>query len=254
MEIPIESKRLKLIREELGMTQSSMAELINMGNTTADVERGRTRMSGKAVMKLLQEYNINPLWLYGESTQKYLNPNDKDVSPKMISLDNAGNENILMVNVKAAAGYAGNIGDPEYYRNLPAFTIPLPEYRNASYRGFQVEGLSMYPVMQPHEWIITKAISNVNEIKSGQIYVVIEQDSVRVKKVINDPKTHSLNLISMNPDYPNATVNYADVKELWEFHSKITSHIEASSQERRLDEIREELKEIKEALRLNLER
>ncbi|HRX28446.1 MAG TPA: hypothetical protein P5235_03620, partial [Saprospiraceae bacterium] len=74
------------------------------------------------------------------------------------------------------------------------------------------------------------------------------------KKVINDPKTHSLNLISMNPDYPNATVNYADVKELWEFHSKITSHIEASSQERRLDEIREELKEIKEALRLNLER
>ena len=177
------AQRFKQVREELGFTQSAFAERLQIKKTTADIERGKVKISGKIVSQLLKDYHINPLWLYGDSKQKYLQPKNQDVAPKIITVNDQGAENILLVNVKAAAGYADNIQEPEFYEDLPAFTVPLPAYRNTSFRGFQVEGDSMMPAIQPGDWILAKAITNVEEIKNGKVYVVVEQESVRVKKV-----------------------------------------------------------------------
>ena len=102
-ELPIESKRFRLIREEHQYTQTDFADLLGIRNSTADIERGKTRLSGKVVAKLLQQFRINPLWLFGESNQKFLQISQGDVSPKVISLDSGEKENIMLVNVKAAA-------------------------------------------------------------------------------------------------------------------------------------------------------
>ncbi len=248
MEIPMESKKLKEVREELGLTQSAFATQLGIKNTTADIERGRTKISGFVVMQLLKTYHINPLWLYGYSAQKHLNPDHQYVNPKMISVDNVGNENILLVHEKAAAGYAGNIGDPEYYDDLPAFTFPLPEYRNASFRGFQVDGQSMQPALLPGEWIIAKAISNINEIQNGNIYVVVEKEGIRVKKLVVNSDNQSISLISTNPDYPADIISYDDVKELWEFHSKITQEVSTQLPQTQLDQIQQDLKTLSQAI------
>lgn len=144
-----EVKRFKEIRDDHNFTQSEFAEVLGIKNSTADIERGRTKLSGKIVAELLKRFGVNPLWLFGESSQKYLAVNKGDVSPKVVTVSNSEEENIVLVNQKAAAGYPHNVQDVGWYQQLPAFDIPLPEYRNATYRGFQVEGDSMLPNLNP---------------------------------------------------------------------------------------------------------
>ena len=47
MENDITIKRFTDIRRDLGYTQAEFAELLGISNTTADIERGRTKLSGK---------------------------------------------------------------------------------------------------------------------------------------------------------------------------------------------------------------
>ncbi|MEM6866739.1 MAG: helix-turn-helix transcriptional regulator, partial [Bacteroidota bacterium] len=72
MENEITVKRFTEIRRDKGFTQAEFASLLGISNTTADIERGRTKLSGKVVAELLKQFKINPLWLFGESDEKYL--------------------------------------------------------------------------------------------------------------------------------------------------------------------------------------
>ena len=75
----IEIKHFKEIREENNFTQSEFAEMLGIKNSTADIERGRTKLSGKVVSELLRQFGVNPLWLFGDSGQKYLQVSKGDV-------------------------------------------------------------------------------------------------------------------------------------------------------------------------------
>lgn len=57
-EISIEAQRFKKVREELGKTQSEFAELLDAGSTTADIERGKKKITGKIVTELLRQFHI----------------------------------------------------------------------------------------------------------------------------------------------------------------------------------------------------
>ncbi|WP_027393010.1 MULTISPECIES: LexA family transcriptional regulator [Aquimarina] len=222
-------QRFKSIREENHFTQSDFAKILNIKNSTADIERGKTKISGKVVSKLLQEFGVNPLWLFGESDQKRIQLHNGDVTPKVVTVDSENNENIVLVNVKAAAGYPHNVQDVDWYQQLPAFDIPLPEYRNATYRGFQVEGDSMLPVLEPKEWVIGKAINSLSELSSNALYVVVLQDSVVVKKVRKNEDSSVLTLISLNTDYLPFTIQTHQIVEVWEVNSKLSFNIDANS-------------------------
>lgn len=245
MEQSIQSKRLRQIREELNHTQSSFAQKLGIGNTTTEYERGRTKLSGKLVLRLLSDYSINPLWLYGESEQKYLNPRSKEVSPSVVTVDSDGFDNILMVNEKAAAGYTGNLENIDFFEQLPSFSFPIPEYRNATFRCFQVEGYSMVPTILPSEWIITKAVEDLSQIKDNKIYVVVDHEGIRIKQVRNEQHMKSLTLISLNEEYGTELLAYDQVKEIWEFHSKLTKELAIQSTRQKLDVIYEDIKIVK---------
>jgi len=123
-DVTFEIKRFKEIRDDHNFTQSEFADLLGIKNSTADIERGRTKLSGRIVAELLGQFGVNPLWLFGESSQKYLQLNKGDVSPKVITVNSGEEENIILVNQKAAAGYPHNVQDVEWYQQLPAFDIP----------------------------------------------------------------------------------------------------------------------------------
>ncbi|GAA4274054.1 LexA family transcriptional regulator [Aquimarina gracilis] len=232
-------KRFKQIREENHYTQSDFAGILQIKNSTADIERGKTKISGKVVARLLQEFNINPLWLFGESNQKKIQLHQGDVSPKVVTVDSQNNENIVLVNVKAAAGYPHNVQDLDWYQQLPAFDIPLPEYRNATYRGFQVEGDSMMPVLEPKEWVIGKAINNLSEIGNNAICVVVLEDSVVVKKIRKNEDASVITLISLNPEYLPYNVQTHQIVELWEVNSKLSFNIDANSDSASIKQLQE---------------
>src|SRR5690606_40051574 len=71
-ELPIEIIRFKEIRESHSHTQQSFAALLGIKNSTADIERGKSKISGSILVELMDQFNINPLWLYGKSEQKIL--------------------------------------------------------------------------------------------------------------------------------------------------------------------------------------
>ncbi len=232
-------KRFKQIREENHYTQSDFAQVLQIKNSTADIERGKTKISGKVVARLLQEFNINPLWLFGESDQKKIQLHLGDVAPKVVTVNTQNNENIVLVNVKAAAGYPHNVQDLDWYQQLPAFDIPLPEYRNATYRGFQVEGDSMIPVLEPKEWVIGKAVNNLSEIGNNVICVVVLEDSVVVKKIKKNKDASVITLISLNSEYLPYNIQTHQIVELWEVNSKLSFNIDANSDTASIKQLQE---------------
>jgi len=181
-EISIEAKRFKTIREELGKTQSEFAKLLDAGSTTADIERGKKKITGKVVTELLRQFHVNPLWLYGTSYNKYLETSSS-TAPKVVTMDTQERENMIMVPIKASAGYAHNMQDTDWYQELPAFQIPLPQYKEGSFRAFQVRGDSMLPVLQPGEWVMGKSVESIRQANDNRIHVVVTADTVVVKKL-----------------------------------------------------------------------
>ena len=244
-DITSDVRRFKLIREEQNLTQTEFAQALGIKNSTADIERGRTKLSGQIVTELLRLYNVNPLWLYGFSNQKYLNAGKGDVSPKVVTVDPSDNENLVLVNQKAAAGYPHNIQDIDWYQQLPAFDLPLPQYRNATYRGFQIEGDSMLPNFQPEDWVLGKAITSMDEASNNKVYVVVMPDSVVVKKLQKLPDPSKVLLISLNQEYIPFEINVSDIQEIWQVNSKLTFHLDAPSESSLLRELQQSMEELK---------
>lgn len=244
--LSIEARRFKKIRETQHYTQQSFAELLDIGATTADIERGKTKISGKVVMELLRQFQINPLWLFGKSFTQYLDVDGGNVGPKVISIDQEDNDTILLVNQKAAAGYPHNIQDVGWYETLPAFNIPLPQYRNATYRGFQVEGDSMLPNIRPNEWVLGKAVPSISEASDSKIYIVVLHDSVLVKKLQKIPNAPAkVRLISLNPEYIPIDVEVKNIQELWLVNSKLTFGLDDPSESTLLRQLQQSMEELK---------
>jgi phage repressor protein C with HTH and peptisase S24 domain len=249
MENEITLKRFFDIRRELGHTQAEFAKLLGIPNTTADIERGRTKLSGKVVAELLRQFKINPLWLFGESEMQYLETSHTSVIPKVVTVDSADRDNMVLVNAKAAAGYPQNIQDTSWYQQLPAFDLPIPEFRNATYRGFQVEGDSMLPNLHPGEWVLARAIEHIDHVSANKMYVVVLQDSVMVKKIEKRPNSNNITLVSLNETYPPYDIKPFQIQEIWEVSSKITFNVDATTDRGLLKQLQESMQELKNQLK-----
>ncbi len=245
MENELTLKRFTDVRRDLGHTQADFAKLLGISNTTADIERGRTKLSGKIVVELLKQFKINPLWLFGESDQKYLETSHTSVIPKVVTIDSEDKENMVLVNAKAAAGYPQNIQDTSWYKQLPAFDLPIPEFRNATYRGFQVEGDSMLPNLKPGEWVLAKAIEHIDDVSPNKMYVVVLQDAVLVKKIEKKPNSNNVTLVSLNESYPPYEIKPFQIQEIWQVGSKITFGEDATTEKGLLKQLQESMEELK---------
>jgi len=247
--ISIECLRLKEIRKENNYSQKSFADLLDVPSTTADIERGKSKVSGSVVVKLIQNFNINPLWLYGKSKQKFLEKIDKDISPKVITINSQQNENILLVSQKAAAGYPQNIHDSQWFEQLPAFDLPLPQYRNATYRGFQVEGDSMMPNIRPMDWVIGRAVTDLRDISDNRVYVIVLKDSLLVKKIQKLQDMSKVRLISINTEYIPFDVQVNDIQEMWQVNSKLTFGVTEPEDNHLLHQLQESMRDLKTQIR-----
>jgi SOS-response transcriptional repressor LexA len=248
MENEIVIRRFTDIRRELGHTQAEFARILGIPSTTADIERGRTRLTGKVVAELLRQFKINPLWLYGASEKRYLETSSVSVMPKVVTVDTQEKENIVLVNAKAAAGYPQSIHDTSWYRQLPAFDLPLPQFRNASYRGFQVEGDSMLPNLKPGDWVLARAVEDWEDVNPNRMYVIVLHDAVVVKKIEKLPGARTIRLISLNESYPPYEIATDLLQEVWLVSSKITFGLEATTEKGLLRQLQQSMDELKEKL------
>ena len=248
MDMDIE--RFIALRKSLGYTQKTFAACLGIPNTTADIERGKTKLSGKVVVELIKQFQLNPLWIYGESQVQFIKNTAVSTIPKVVTIDAAGNDNMVLVNAKAAAGYPQNISDSSWYKQLPAFDLPIPEFRNATYRGFQVEGDSMLPNLKPNEWVLARAVESMDHLSANKIYVVVLYDSVMVKKIQRLSGGTYLNLISINESYEPYEISADQIQEIWQVSSKISFGVEEPADNGLLRQLQASMEDLKKQLHM----
>lgn len=137
--------------------------------------------------------------------------------PAVVTVDNHGCDNIVLVSVKAQAGYLSGYGDPEYIEKLPVFS--LPNINNGTFRMFQVDGLSMYPTILNNSYVVGEWVENwITGIKDNRIYIVVCDEGVLIKRVLNRIKKYgNLYLKSDNrKEYPNISLEPTQIYEVWE--------------------------------------
>lgn len=139
--------------------------------------------------------------------------------PKVITIDSQGDENVVMVPVKARAGYLNGYADPKFMESLPAYR--LPGLNNGTYRLFEVEGSSMYPTFHGGDLVIGSYVDQLRDVRDDRVYVVVtKNDGIVVKRVLNRlEKDGKLILKSDNYKdrdmYPPIVCDPDDIVEIW---------------------------------------
>lgn len=226
-------QNLKFLREQKGLIQQVVADFLGIKkNTYANYETGYSSPDFH-VLKGISEFFGFPAdeMLYKDISSLDFKKTDLVISkpaaeeknryrlPQVVTVDNSGSENVMMVPVKARAGYLNGYEDPEYISTLPAYR--LPGLSNGTYRMFEVEGLSMHPTFDDKDILITQFVEDLNSIRDDRIYVVVtKNDGVVVKRVLNRiQKDNKLILKSDNykhkEEYPPLVIDPQDVLEIW---------------------------------------
>jgi phage repressor protein C with HTH and peptisase S24 domain len=143
--------------------------------------------------------------------------------------------------------------EPEYIKNLPAFSIPSPEFRNGSFRAFQVSGQSMEPTLQTGDWLICELTETAKNIRNGDLYVVVSdsKESVVVKRVDYTEGREKMYLQSDNRLYPTYSLSVKDVKEIWRVKASLNMQLSRNflhPTELELAKMRDELQDLQKKL------
>lgn len=139
--------------------------------------------------------------------------------PQVITMDSQGNENVVMVPVKARAGYLNGYADPKFIKKLPAYR--LPGLNNGTFRLFEVGGRSMYPTLHDGDMVIGSFVEQLRDVRDDRVYVVVTKtEGVVVKRVLNRlEKDGKLILKSDNykdrDEFPTMVVDPHDILEIW---------------------------------------
>lgn len=139
--------------------------------------------------------------------------------PKVVTVDSNNRNNVVLVPVKAAAGYLNGYGDPEFIEKLPTYN--LPNIQNGTYRMFQVNGHSMYPTMHNGSIVAGEFVENwVKDIKDDRVYIIISKtEGIIIKRCLNRIKKYG-NIYCKSDnrkEYPSYALVPEDIAEVWEF-------------------------------------
>ncbi len=247
-------ERLKILRKFLNIQQGEFALSLGLKQGSySDVERGRSGITYSLLQEICSRYGVNPSWvLFGQEPMilsQESKPNSKPtskpnseianlagVSPVIVTVDEQGRDNIVLVDVKAAAGYISHRLEPTFIKELPAFKLPGGDYRNASYRGFEIEGDSMYDTLAPGDWVISRLMTGgPGEIRDGYVHVIVTQTDILVKRCVNRTKERGrIVCISDNEAYPAFELPVEDILEVWFVRKLLSGHLPARNRELKL--------------------
>lgn len=234
---------LKFLRKQKNCTQEELAQIIGIArHSIGSYEEGRAvpPMDILLLISKWSELSINILaevelsnlsrpqlqLLYGEDK---VDIEGKNLRVLPIVLDNKGNQNITMVNVKASAGYLKGYSDIEFIKSLPTFALPLPYFEMGTYRAFEIEGDSMLPLTSG-TIVVGEYIEDWYNVKNDEIYVVNCLSGLLLKRVknclIHDKKSNTYSgtyiLKSDNPYYDNTEIGLDEVNEFWKVKAYIS--------------------------------
>jgi len=214
---------IKFLRKKNGFTQETFAEALGINRPSVGAyEEGRADPRLTTLSKIADLFHVSVDELINEDlTNEKRIPKD-NVRILSVTVDNADNEFIQLVPVKAAAGYTSGYADPEYLTELPRFHLPvLP--KGGTYRAFEITGDSMLPILSG-SIIVGRYVEQLADIKNGNTYVLVtKSDGVVYKRVFNYlEEKGKLFLVSDNKSYSAYEIQPEEVIEIWEAKAYIS--------------------------------
>jgi len=233
------SQNLRVLRKRRNKTQEDMATFLNIPRSTVNNYENSLAMPKIDILILLSEYFKISLDMMLKTDLQALRESewwqvergyDVFVSGSRLrvlttTVDNAGNENIELVNDKAKAGYTRGYADPEFISTLPVFKLPFLA-KERKYRTFQIKGDSMLPVPDG-AWVTGTYVHNWRTLKNGDACIVITLHEGIVFKIIEnhlEPEGY-LMLISLNSEYKPYQILVSEISEIWIFTHFISNQI-----------------------------
>ncbi|WP_157956040.1 S24 family peptidase [Flavobacterium kingsejongi] len=214
----------------------------NIGTNKAgisDIKADRKKISVENLINLNEKFPvINIDWLITGKGSMIISYSKKDNSlshvkepepiynhtPNIVTVDNSGKENIVLVPVKAAAGYLNGFGDPEFIQSLPTYSIP--NIQNGVFRMFQVNGHSMYPTLHSGAYVVGQFVENwIKDIKDDRVFILVSKnEGIVIKRCLNRiSKYGTIYCKSDNRrEYPSFAMAPSEILEVWEFKMALT--------------------------------
>ncbi len=161
---------------------------------------------------------MEPSAEYGVSPRDVIVSRSERRSPSVVSVSKEGDETIVYVPVKAQAGYLIGYGDSAYIEQLPAFN--MPGLRNATFRMFEVQGVSMSPTLSDRDRVIGEWVASVDEIRENRVHVMVLKDGVCIKRVLNRTRERGKiylksDTLTHRQDYPIREIDPSEILEIW---------------------------------------
>lgn len=194
----------------------------------SDISTGKRPVNNEILSKTIEKYSINPSYLFLGHGAILMNGESGNISEPILTVvtDKDGVEKIVYVPIAAQAGYGGQLHDPIYVQDLPTFSLPDNRFAHGSYRCFDVAGDSMEPTLYNGDKVVCNFIEKENwfhGIREKYVYVIIQRDSVLIKRVANNLKTKgTLTLISDNSFWDPVDLELKDIVEVWQVAVKIS--------------------------------
>ena len=261
-------KNIKHLRQQTKgkkLSQEGLAKKVgSTRNAISSYEDGRAEPKLEILQKLAAHFKVSVGQLIGTDLMKMTEDeiqrqqdigaytSGENLRLLTITLDDDGNENIELVPEKAAAGYTKGYADKTYLADLPKYQLPFLS-KGKTYRAFEISGESMLP-LQPKSIVIGAYLNDwTQEVKDGDICVVLSEDGIVLKKVYNRINERgALLLKSTNIAFEPYEMQAADILEIWKFSAYISTDFPDNSQHS-LDEIKDafwrledQVREIKE--------
>jgi transcriptional regulator with XRE-family HTH domain len=221
------AQRIKIIRKQLGMSQTEFANDIGITQTSlSQIEGEKNGISYDVYKAIVGKFNVDPLWLMGGKGEMYISNDAKRKSgalPLVVQVSNDDEENIVMVDRKAAAGYLQGQSDPDYIAKLPSFR--LPGFYGKTFRAFEITGDSMLPGIHPGDMLVGSYVEELAHIKKGNVYIVVLHDGSIVSKRVFPLGNNVFELRSDNEAYEPYAVKAEDIAQVWQVEARITKDI-----------------------------
>lgn len=238
---------LKTLRESKGLNQGDLAEKIGVSRATlSDYERGKTEPNFSTLMAIAKFFGISidkmlgnliyedGKWKKQEKGNVKGNLKGNLISagavneqgmatwnrmPKVVTVDTQGNDNVVLVPIRARAGYLAGYEDTEFIQSLP--TYRLPGLNHGTYRMFEIYGQSMIPTYHESDIVISRFVENLLEIRDDRVYLVItKREGIVAKRVINRVQTEGKLILNSDNqrhvgEYPPIVISPEDILEIW---------------------------------------
>lgn len=220
-------KKIRIAREERGLSQSDLAEKLKItSRTLQNYEYGTTIPDTETINKIAKILNFEINFFFNEKSD--VSPvvsHDVSIDKNVVSHDVSQKKSEKLQNlrtlvdeqedrlinlrffpsVSAAAGYGAN-NDDEAYELVPITAKFLTKVLRVPVRQYDlinVFGDSMQPLIKNGDTLL---VEPTHEARSGEIVIANISGDLYVKKLLRDPIKRQIKLTSMNELYDDIII------------------------------------------------